>query len=233
MHQPTVASSSAKPRKQQLPSTYDVLASPTPIVAPKPYPREELEEMCERWMEANRQAEATGDWVSTLGALYHEDAAYRWNIGPGEEFVAVGLEEIHQNALGVQMDGFHGWNYPYDRLLIDDQKGEVVGFWRQRAPIQRPDGTVYEVAGCGGSWFQYGGDFKWSWQRDFFDLGNVFAIMAEMAAADGLSAPIKSKIRTMARGQKLAGHVELRPKGGMGSKLRQGAALAKIALLGR
>ncbi len=203
----------------------------TPTVA---YPREELEEMSRRWLEANRLAEETGDWVTYLGAMYTEDAYYRWNIGPNEEFIANGLEEIKKNAIGIQMDGFQGWQYPYDRFVIDDKLGELVGFWRQRAPITRPDGTPYEVAGCGGSWFKYGGDFKWSWQRDFFDLGNVFALLSELSTVEGgLSAPVKKKIHTMARGQKLAGHVPLRPGSGIAAKIKQGASLAKIALLGK
>lgn len=207
--------------------------NPVPMNPPSPYPREELEEMAERWLEANRVAEETGDWVNTLGALYHDDAVYRWNIGPNEEFVAEGIQQIRDNALGVQMAGFEGWQYPYDRFLIDDKKGELVGFWRQVAPVTRPDGTPIEVAGVGGSWFRYGGDFKWSWQRDFFDLGNVFSVLSEVAAVGGLSEPIKSKIHTMARGKKLAGHIPLRPAAGIGGKLKQGAALAKIALLGK
>ncbi len=206
---------------------------PVPMTPPSPYPREELEEMVERWLEANRVAEETGDWINTLGALYHDDAVYRWNIGPNEEFVAEGIDEIRKNALGIQMEGFQGWQYPYDRFLIDDKKGELVGFWRQIAPVTRADGTPIEVAGCGGSWFRYGGDFKWSWQRDFFDLGNVFSALSEVAAVGGLSEPVKRKIHTMARGKKLAGHVPLRPSTGIGGKLKQGAALAKIALLGK
>lgn len=206
---------------------------PVPQTPPVAYPREELEEMAQRWLEANRMAEETGDWVKYLGVMYTDDAVYRWNIGPNEEFIATGIDEIRQNAIGIQMDGFHGWSYPYDRVLIDEKQGELVGFWRQVAPIKRPDGTPYEVAGCGGSWFRYGGNFKWSWQRDFFDLGNVFALLSELAAEDAISAPVKKKIHTMARGQKLAGHIELRPKSGLGAKLKQGAALAKIALLGK
>ncbi|MAQ16331.1 MAG: hypothetical protein CMN30_18365 [Sandaracinus sp.] len=207
--------------------------TPVPPTPPKAYPREELQRMVDRWMEANRVAEATGDWVSTLGACYHDDAIYRWNIGPNEEFVAEGIDAIRDNALGIQMDGFQGWTYPYDRILIDDQQGEVVGFWRQVAPVTRADGSRIEVPGVGGSWFRYGGDLKWSWQRDFFDLGNVFNALGEVAAVGGLSEPVKRKIHTMARGQKLAGHVPLRPGTGLGGKLKMGAALAKIALLGR
>ncbi len=211
-------------------------ADPLSNVSPFPgkaYPREELEEMKRRWLDANRKAEETGDWITHLGAMYHDHAIYRWNIGPNEEFVAKGIDEIRHNAVGVQMEGFDGWAYPYDRFVIDTEIGEMVGFWRQVAPVRRPDGSTIEVTGCGGSWFQYGGDFKWSWQRDFFDLGNVFVAFGEVAALGGLGQPVKDKIRRMARGEKLAGHVALRDALPLTGKLKHGAALARIAMFGR
>ena len=220
------------------PSTQTFQPAPDPMsnVSPFPgkaWPREELEEMKRRWLDANVRAEETGDWVSTLGAMYHDTAIYRWNIGPNEEFIANGAAAIRDNAVGIQMDGFDGWSYPYDRWVIDDQNGEMVGFWRQVAPVQRPDGSIVEVAGCGGSWFQYGGDFKWQWQRDFFDLGNVFAAFGEVETLGGLNPKVKARISTLAKGGTLPGHVPLREKLPLTGKLKQGAALAKIVLLGR
>ena len=210
----------------------DPLSNVSPFPG-KRFPRAEMEEMKERWLEANRQAEATGDWITHLGAMYHDHAIYRWNIGPNEEFVANGKREIQDNAVGIQMEGFQGWSYPYDRFVIDEEIGEMVGFWRQVAPVRRPDGSTIEVTGCGGSWFQYGGDFKWTWQRDFFDLGNVFVAFGEVASLGGLDDAVKNKINRMARGEKLAGHVQLRSSTPLTGKLKQGVALAKIAMLGR
>jgi hypothetical protein len=63
----------------------------------------------------------------------------------------------------------------------------VVGFWRQVADVRRPDGSTYEVAGIGGSWFGYAGDMQWAWQRDWFDLGNAAALFVEMMQAGVLS----------------------------------------------
>ena len=45
------------------------------------YPRAELEEMVERWLEANRTGEAKKDWHH-MADLYTEDATYGWNVGP-------------------------------------------------------------------------------------------------------------------------------------------------------
>ena len=49
------------------------------------------------------------------------------------------------------MEGLEGWSYPYVRTLIDEQKGEILGIWRQIAPVDDSHGKPYEVAGVGGS----------------------------------------------------------------------------------
>ncbi len=200
---------------------------------PTRHARKELEEMVRRWLDANRRAEETGDWKTTLGAHYTSDAIYRWDLGPDQEFVARGLEEIREVAIGYQMDGFAGWKYPYDRVIIDEAKGEVVAFWRQVAPYKRADGSAYEVPGVGGSWFRYGGDYKWSEQQDFFDFGCVMALFSELAA-DGLLDPvIKKKIQSVARGKLIPGNVARPHKLSLAQKIRGNLALARIALTGR
>ena len=184
--------------------------------------------------DANRRAEAAGDWISTLGPFYTDDAVYRWNIGPNEEFEARGRREIEDVAIGYQMKGFEGWEYPYERILIDETLGEIVAFWRQVAPVKRPDGSDYDVAGVGGSWFRYAGGGKWSEQRDFFDLGNVFALFAELAADGHLNPVIAEKVRTKVSSKTLLrGHRHLRTPDGLRDKLRKGAAMARIVLRGR
>ena len=150
------------------------------------YPREELEEMVQRWLQANRDAEAAGDW-KPMADLYTEDATYGWNYGAHTDFMAVGREEIREVALGLEMEGLDGWEYPYEEIVIDEQKGMVIGFWRQIADATRDDGSHYEIAGIGGSWFIYGGDYQWRWQRDWFDFGNAAALFMEMMGADKLS----------------------------------------------
>lgn len=161
------------------------------------FPRAELEEMVERWLQANRDAEAAGDWT-TMADLYTPDATYGWNYGPGEEFMCVGRDEIRDVALGVEMGGLDGWEYPYQKVLIDDQQGEVLGFWKQVATA--PDGTTYEVAGFGGSWFRYAGNFQWSWQRDFFDVGNATALFIQMFRDGNLSKGMEERMNRAASG---------------------------------
>ena len=62
---------------------------------------EELEEMVQRWLDANRRAQEAGDW-QPMAEMYTEDATYGWNIGPHEEFMAVGRDEIRDIALGTR-----------------------------------------------------------------------------------------------------------------------------------
>lgn len=172
------------------------------------FERSELEEMMERWLEANRRCQEAGDW-RPLAELFARDATYGWNLGPREEFMAVGRDEIREVALGLEMGGLDGWTYPYQRVLIDDALGEIVGFWKQVADARRPDGTAYEVAGLGGSWFGYAGDFTWAWQRDFFDVGNATSLFVEMLKADTLSDGMRRRMDRALATEQLPGHFPL------------------------
>lgn len=171
------------------------------------YPRAELEAMVERWLAANKAAEATGDWRA-MAACYAEDATYGWNYGPGHDFMAVGRDEIREVAIGLEMDGLDGWTYPYEEVLIDEVKGQVIGLWRQIADATRPDGTHYEIAGIGGSWFKYAGNMEWAWQRDWFDYGNAAALFLEMMTDGTLSEGMTTRMHR-ALGGDLPGHYEL------------------------
>ncbi|MGJ8686177.1 MAG: hypothetical protein ACSHWQ_01770 [Spongiibacteraceae bacterium] len=197
------------------------------------YPRAELEEMVERWLAANVKAEKEGDWPKHLGAMYQDDAVYGWNIGPNEEFVANGKQEICDLALGYQMKGFEEWQYPYHDIIIDEKRGTVIGFWKQRAPYQREDGSHYEISGIGGSWFEYGGDFKWKWQRDFFDLGNAKDCFFQLAGAGVLEPVVKEKIHLQAKGVLMPGHQRLREEPSRMNKIRNMLSMIKIAATGR
>jgi hypothetical protein len=169
------------------------------------FPRAELDEMVERWLKENRRCEEIGDW-RPLAEMYTEDATYGWNIGPKEDFMAVGRDEIRDIALGQEMEGLEGWEYPYQKIVIDDREGEVIGFWKQLSGATREDGSRYEVPGIGGSWFRYGGNWRWSWQRDFFDFGNVSALYMEMIQADALSDGMKMRIERATSGKRQPGY---------------------------
>src|SRR4051812_32915692 len=72
------------------------------------FPRDELEQMWQRWLDANKRCEADRDW-RPMADLYTEDATYGWNNGPDDEFMAVGRDEIREIALGLEMRGLEGW----------------------------------------------------------------------------------------------------------------------------
>lgn len=207
-----------------------------PSIAPpnRAYPREELEEMVRRWLRGNVEAEqGGGDWTEHITRFYTEDATYSWNIGPNEEFVARGRKEIGEIALGYQMKGFEDWEYPYHDIVIDEKRGTVIGFWRQNSPYVRKDGSPIYIEGIGGSWFEYGGNYQWQWQRDFFDLGNAQACFFELAGLGKLNPVVKEKIHRKARGGLLPGHRRLRPNPTFGEKLRNLAAIVRIAVSGK
>lgn len=94
------------------------------------FDRAELEEMKERWLAANIEAEKAGDW-KPLAEFYTEDATYGWNYGPKKDFMAVGREEIRELALGQEMEGLEGWEYPYQAWVIDEKTGDMIGLWKQ------------------------------------------------------------------------------------------------------
>ena len=168
------------------------------------FTRDEMEEMVQRWLDINKECEANGDW-KPMADMYTEDAVYMWNVGPKGVFCANGREEIREIALGVEMGGLDGWEYPYQEILIDEKKGHVVGFWKQVADARRADGSEYVVEGIGGSWFRYAGDWKWSWQRDWFDFGNAAAVFIEMIKDGSLSDGMQARMERSAQ-KDLPGH---------------------------
>lgn len=169
------------------------------------FPRAELEEMMQRWLEINKACEEKLDWTP-MAEMYLEDATYGWNNGPKDMFMAVGRSEIREYALRLEMDGLGGWTYPYQRVLIDDQQGEILGLWKQVADATRVDSSHYEIAGLGGSWFRYGGNFQWSWQRDFYDVGNATAVFIEMINAGVLTPAMQKRIERFGSGERQPGH---------------------------
>ena len=167
------------------------------------FPRDELQEMVNRWVAASDEAGRTGDW-SKMSRFYADDAIYSWNNGANWEFVARGRQQIHDWVFGTEMEGLEHWVYPYVRTLIDEQQGEFLGIWRQLAPEADPDGKPYEIAGTGGSWFRYGGDFQWTWQRDFFDHMNAGAVFGAMAKNQQLKPKM---IERMKKGSDMPGWI--------------------------
>jgi len=153
--------------------------------------RNELEKTMDIWLAANAKAEATNDW-RWLADCYTEDAYYCWDI-PGGLYEARGRENIRATCVGDAMDPYAGWTYPYEKIVMDEHKGEAFCMWWQTPPKQ--DGKALVDANgktmriCGASWFKYGGDYKWSEQRDFYDFNKTMEFID--ACADlGVMSPL-------------------------------------------
>jgi hypothetical protein len=173
------------------------------------FERARLEDWVQRWLQVNRDAEKAGDWKS-LADFYADDATYGWNIGPKEDVMCVGAKEIREIALGLEMDGLEGWKYPYQKVIIDDKQGEIVGFWKQ--VVTDPDDPAAEereIYGIGGSWFRLNADAKIEWQRDFFDFGHVQKLYLDLMTNGKLSKGMQERIERSLAGEKLPGYYPL------------------------
>jgi hypothetical protein len=165
--------------------------------------REQLDEWVARWLKANQDSEKAGDWKN-LADFYTDDATYGWNIGPKEDVMCVGRDEIRDVALGLEMEGLENWNYEYQKVLIDEKLGEVVGFWKQI--VNKSDGTQGEIYGIGGSWFRLNAELKIEWQRDFFDFGHVSSMFGQLIGSGDLSEGMQKRIERSIAGEKLPGY---------------------------
>ena len=174
--------------------------------------RAELEEFWEGWLAVNREAERTGDW-RVLAESYAEDANYGWMYSHDEHFMAVGRDQIRDWAIGIEMDGFDGWHYDYVCAVMDEAKGMVVGFWKQRSGIvDDATGKEFEILGIGGSWFGIerqtdgadAGRLKIAWQRDWFDMPSTAHTFLEIIQAG--KAPDTLLQRMSVSGHGVPGH---------------------------
>ena len=50
---------------------------------------------------------------------------------------------------------------------------------------------------------------QWSWQRDFFDVGNATSLFIEMIKAEALSEGMKRRMERAGSGELLPGHYRL------------------------
>ena len=168
--------------------------------------REALDQWVERWLQANKDSEAAGDWKN-LADFYTDDATYGWNIGPKEDVMCVGKDEIRDVALGLEMEGLDNWVYEYQKVLIDEKQNEIVGFWKQI--VNKTDGTQDEIYGIGGSWFRLNDQLLIDWQRDFFDFGHVAHMFGKLIESGDLSQGMQNRIARSVAGEKLPGYYPL------------------------
>jgi hypothetical protein len=102
--------------------------------------------------------------------------------------------------------------YEYQKVLVDDKQGEVVGFWKQI--VNKTDGTQGEIYGIGGSWFRLtaqrdDGALLIEWQRDFFDFGHVAYMFGQLIGSGDLSEGMQKRIERAVSGEKVPGYYPL------------------------
>jgi hypothetical protein len=141
------------------------------------FSRKEMEEMVRRWLEVNDKAEREGDWRH-LADLFAEDVIYGWET-PNGKYEFNDRETVRETCVGVAMDPYQGWTYPYEKIVIDEHKGEVFATWWQTPPgaPARQDGSEMKVIGA--SWFKYGGDYEWAEQMDMYDYASITNLIKE------------------------------------------------------
>jgi hypothetical protein len=174
-------------------------------------PRERIEEFWAWWLELNREAERRQDW-KILADAYAENATYGWMYTPDEHFMAVGRDQIREYAVGTEMAGLEGWHYDYQVTVIDETKGMIIGFWKQKAGILNDEGQEYEILGIGGSWFgveeQADGTLRFAWQRDWFDLGSAAHTFLSIAGAGKATPGLLARMSL--NGPEQPGHYKLK-----------------------
>jgi len=168
--------------------------------------RDQLDDWVQRWLQANKDAEKAGDW-KPLADFYADDATYGWNIGPKEDVMCVGRDQIRDVALGLEMEGLENWVYEYQKVLVDEKQGEVVGFWKQI--VTKSDGSQDEIYGIGGSWFRLNGELLIEWQRDFFDFGHVQKAFIKLIESGDLTPTMQKRIERSMAGEQLPGYYPL------------------------
>ena len=89
------------------------------------------------------------------------------------------------------------------------------------------------MCGLGNSYFEYGGDYRWSAQEDMFDLSQVTALIMELAAAGHLVPPLTGRLKKLARGHRPRGYSRQEHAMSVAAKARAYIALGRIAIVGR
>jgi hypothetical protein len=140
--------------------------------------RAEVEALMERWLSANQEAEKTRDW-GVLMPFYAKNATYCYTIGAFGRREAIGWEQVKALVMERDMEGFDGWTFPYEWLVIDGDK--IMTKWHMVPPFKREDGSEYRILGM--SAIRLDNDLKIVEMEDSMDIAWFFAMVDEMRAA--------------------------------------------------
>ena len=92
---------------------------------------------------------------------------------------AVGWDQVKALVMERDMEGFDGWTFPYEWLVIDGDK--IMTKWHMVPPFKREDGSEYKILGM--SAIRLDNDLKIVEMEDSMDIAWFFAMVDEMRAA--------------------------------------------------
>jgi ketosteroid isomerase-like protein len=137
--------------------------------------KEEVRALFDRWLDDNRKCEEERDW-SRLADYYADDATYQYTMGRQGLRVARGKDEVRRLVMQRDMAGFEGWSFPYEWVVIDDDK--VMTKWWNQAPQKKEDGSPYRVVGV--SCIRLNDDLQIQEMHDCFDAEALFEMVREI-----------------------------------------------------
>ena len=159
-----------------------------------PFPREEVEAAAQRYATVRADIDAGRGMWADLAQFFTDDAVF---IDPAWGRVE-GIEEMKATVFGDAMDGFDGWSFPIDFVVIEGD--DVVIKWRQLLGATRPDGTPYQQSGV--STLIYAGDGKFRYEEDILNMVHVLEDMrdsGELAKVSPVAMPPKHPDRDFSR----------------------------------
>ena len=157
------------------------------------FARDELEDAFEKYNQARRQAQKTGDW-SVWADRFTEDAHYVEHAYG--EFD--GREAIREWICKV-MAPFPDMTFPQDWIVFDEENGAVVFQCQNRLPHPTdPDGDPFQFP----NWTRlvYAGDGLWSSEEDMYnpakDANDVIKAWIEAGGRFAAEEQVKMKHET-------------------------------------
>ena len=141
---------------------------------------DEVRSLFDRWIEDNKRCEAERNW-SRLADYFAVDAVYQYTMGAGGLRVARGRDKIRRLVMERDMEGFDGWTFPYEWVVIDGSR--VMTKWWNQAPVSHEDGTPYRVIGV--SCIELNNDLEIQTMHDCFDLAALLEMVREVNRVRG------------------------------------------------
>lgn len=134
------------------------------------YPKQEILDTYDRYVEARDRAERGEVGWDELASFFTADATF---IDPAWGRVE-GIANV-TTFLAESMAGLEGWSFPREWTLVEGDR--LVTGWQNRLPGARADGTPYQAPGI--SIMRYAGDGRFSYEEDLLNMVHVTELIVE------------------------------------------------------